>query len=84
LKDLTPQQAFELLQAPPSQLRDGLRRAFLQAQEDAELIYWIGACAQELGKRHKMSEAATLQNLARLADYEDRASRAAAEQAATS
>lgn len=49
---LTPDNAFILLEAPQSQLRDNLRKRWLAEQTSEELILWAGLCAYQLGLRH--------------------------------
>jgi hypothetical protein len=81
---LTAEQSLTLLEAPPSQLRDTLRRTWLQDQPDEELLFWIGVCATVLGARHGKTEAQVLAGLTRLGILQDAAERAASDQARTS
>ena len=81
---LSPDQALTLLTSPPSPLRDSLRHAWLTAQDDAELLYWIGAAATQLGRRHGQTETQVLAGLTKLGILQDTAEAAAREQAQTS
>lgn len=81
---LSAEQALTLLESPPSPLRDSLRRAWLVDQDDSELLYWIGAAAQELGRRHSKTETQVLAGLTKLGILQDEAEAAAREQARTS